>query len=244
MDRTTDAIVTDAEAGIARAELQLVKAKAELELKKRILSLLPKTINLNPKVLHGGGYKCDGGITFEMTERAQGLALLEVLPPVEALFVKQVGGFSSFMPKSRFNGVLKHQQTATPYCGVKYDVQGAGKWIMEDLEWWTQLDGLLIAINVRLAINSPIGIQAKSQVERDARRKRIPSWSLLGIPQGRYVSWGGATLEAPGSCSVYWETREAMQSEMLLADGYRAKMKAMQDEKQLADQLGKPSAQA
>lgn len=221
MDRTTDAIVTDAEAMVAKAAQRLEQAKVELELKKRMLAALPTALNLPPKVLHAGGYKCDCGITFEMTERAQGLALLEVLPPVAALFIRQEGGFSSFMPASRFDGILKPRQTATPYCGVKYDVQGAGRFLCEELEWWTQLEGLLVHIVVKLALNSPVGIKATAMHERNMRGPRTPKWNLAGLPAGRYVSWGGATLESPGSCSVYWESLSTVREQMLAADQFR-----------------------
>ena len=222
MDQLLDDTVTDAEAAIAQAEAKLKKEYEQLELKKKkIIKALPAALPLPVKLVLASGYKSEGTVCFEMASREQVLSLLDVLPAAEVLWLKQKGGFSSFIPKLRFVGPLKPNQTATPVSGVHLNVEGHknGR-TSENFRWWTELDGMLVSIDVRLKFGQEGGARLNEAHDRVGRTVVQARWRFHNVPEGLTVCWSWATPTTPGDISIYWDDDLQMRSSILTSRTY------------------------
>lgn len=212
MDRKDD-VNADAEAGqghlaklISDAEKKLARETAELNVKRKMVAALPAGLVLQPKVLHGSGYKCDGGLTFAMTERQQAVELLAQLPPAASVLLRERGGCTTFMPIERFDGKVNNNQTVTDVDGVTFRCEGyGGGYTSESFHWWTQLDDQLIHIKVEHPRTAAGGVRISAWHARDPRGNITQRrWSFDGVPQGQVIDWYTSTDTDPGAITVHW----------------------------------------
>lgn len=203
MDRSTEGIVADAEAMLARAAEQLARQTRELDIKKRVVALVPRTLPLPVRSVSASGYKCDAGLGFEVTTREEALALMQALPAVPAVLLRQRGGTSSFMPAERFAGPLKTGQTCTAVAPFIFSVDGyGGGYTKEETFWWTRLGELLVKVSAQVRRDrvGTVTIRAARVSDFDTRLK----FTYEGMPPAECIYWSPGDKRDPGEVTAYW----------------------------------------
>jgi hypothetical protein len=220
MDRTADDVGTDADDNteslktlVTKAEFKLAQETYDLALKRRIVDAMPPRLALKAATLHASGYKCEASMKFVMTERKQALVLLEQLPPVDVVLLRE--SCTSLIPKERFDGVLKPSQRVEDIAPVHFNVEGyGGGHVSEEYVWWTRVADLLLQVRVSLERTCAGGVFIRALHQRFEEGAPY-HWQFDNVPAGLGIDWWGATYANAGRTTVYWLPTDDYKDKLL-----------------------------
>lgn len=191
---------------LADIEAALTRATAEAEIRTAIVSKLPEAVIPQVQHIHAGGYRCDGSVKIAVEKRADVLPLLDALPPIPVLMVKNSS--LSFVPESRIAAKERDDNATekTPVEGVLWKVDKVGSYpASASVEWWADLG--LYVIKVEVAVTKDRAYYEEAH-QRDARRRITKhQWVLRKAPGGHVVNWW-AEHDKPKPHTVYWRRGE------------------------------------